>query len=162
MECPASTGLVRVTVPHDVYAGTTGPLSAHDGDPGPTPASPDPGIQSLATINALGPCPAHLDGESNTEEIALQPDPTTWTLSLRAVEVVGSRASVEYTLAADGDARLAVYDLLGRKVSKLLDGRQTAGVHQVDWNTAALPSGIYFYRLRAGDASVSKVVRIVR
>ncbi len=158
----ASTGLVRVTVPHDVLATTPQPLSAQQAKHPDDPAPPNTGNQSPATISSVGPCPAHLDGEINTGETASPPDPMAWTLSLGGVEVVGSRASVKYTLPADGDARLAVFDLLGRKVSTLLDGHQTAGVHQVDWSTAALKSGIYFYRLRAGDASVSKIVRIVR
>jgi len=73
----------------------------------------------------------------------------------------GSRASVEYTLAADGDARLAVFDLLDARSARCSTGARPPECNQVDWNTAALPSGIYFYRLRAGDASLSKIVRIV-
>lgn len=49
------------------------------------------------------------------------------------------------------NARLAVYDLLGREVSVLLDGSVAAGTHEVQFEAGNLPSGTYFYRLEAGD-----------
>lgn len=55
--------------------------------------------------------------------------------------------TIRYTLAAGGAVRLAVYDVLGREVAVLADGRQAAGPHAVQWAAGALPGGVYFVRL---------------
>jgi hypothetical protein len=47
------------------------------------------------------------------------------------------------------DVRLTVYDMGGRSVAVLVNGRKEAGVHQTTFDGSALPSGIYFCRLRA-------------
>ena len=48
--------------------------------------------------------------------------------------------------------RLAVYDLLGREVARLIDGVRPAGSYQVTFDGTNLPSGLYFYRLAASPA----------
>jgi hypothetical protein len=47
---------------------------------------------------------------------------------------------------------LEVFDVLGRKVSTLVDAMQSPGAHVVRWDGSAFSSGVYFYRLRARDA----------
>ena len=59
--------------------------------------------------------------------------------------------TIRYDLKADGHTRLAVFNTLGQEVAVLLDGMQTAGAHAITLNAAALPSGVYFYRLESGD-----------
>jgi len=58
---------------------------------------------------------------------------------------------VSYQLPVTSGVRLVVYDMLGREVSVLADGRQEAGVHKVRFDGMNLSSGVYFYRLMAGD-----------
>jgi fibronectin type 3 domain-containing protein len=48
---------------------------------------------------------------------------------------------------------LRVFDQLGREVATLVSAEQTAGFYQVNFNAGELPSGIYFYRLEARQAS---------
>lgn len=57
---------------------------------------------------------------------------------------------ISYQLPVFSNVKLSVYDMLGRKIVVLIDGKQEAGIHQTQWNAAALPSGVYFYRLQAG------------
>jgi beta-glucanase (GH16 family) len=61
-----------------------------------------------------------------------------------------------YTLPENQEVELAIYDLQGRLVQKLVDEKQTAGQYQLRWNTRDLTSGIYFYTLRAGHKSITK------
>lgn len=66
-----------------------------------------------------------------------------------------------YTLTKDEAVELAVYDVMGRTIYILYKGRQRAGNHNVLWsgvdqNNNSVPSGIYFYRLRAGSTTKTK------
>jgi photosystem II stability/assembly factor-like uncharacterized protein len=47
--------------------------------------------------------------------------------------------------------RLTVYDILGRQVAELVNENLNAGVYEYSWSGAELSSGIYFYKLQAGD-----------
>ena len=63
--------------------------------------------------------------------------------------------SISYILPRSAHVRIAVYNVLG-EVASLFEGQQSAGKHSVIWNGAAdngdaVPSGIYFYRLSAGQ-----------
>ncbi|MBN1162992.1 MAG: T9SS type A sorting domain-containing protein [Candidatus Krumholzibacteriota bacterium] len=58
---------------------------------------------------------------------------------------------IKYQLARDCHVRLEVFNILGQKVAILVDERQEAGYKTISWNAGSLSSGIYFYRLRAGD-----------
>ena len=53
--------------------------------------------------------------------------------------------------AADSWVRLVVYDLLGREVAVLVDGKKQPGSYEVQFDGSGLSSGVYFYRLQAGD-----------
>jgi hypothetical protein len=57
------------------------------------------------------------------------------------------------------DVRLEVFDMLGRNVSTLVNQPQAAGMYQVMLNASHLSSGVYFYRLQAGqDVEIKKML----
>ncbi|MCL5020190.1 MAG: T9SS type A sorting domain-containing protein, partial [Bacteroidetes bacterium] len=56
---------------------------------------------------------------------------------------------ISYQMPRNGQVTLKVYDVLGRLVSTLVDGYQSAGVHTAQFNGDNLASGVYFYRLTA-------------
>ena len=58
---------------------------------------------------------------------------------------------IRYGLPRDLQVDLTVSDALGRTVADLVHGRQEAGNHEVTFGSPGLPSGVYFYRLQAGD-----------
>jgi len=64
--------------------------------------------------------------------------------------------TISFTLPRIMDVKLKIYDILGREVRELLDGKQNAGAHLVLWNGTNnrgqfVSSGVYFYRFQAGD-----------
>jgi hypothetical protein len=59
--------------------------------------------------------------------------------------------TIKYELPKSSDVRLNVFDILGREVSVLVNERRDAGVHEVKFDATGLSSGVYFYRLRAGN-----------
>jgi hypothetical protein len=54
---------------------------------------------------------------------------------------------IRYQVSGTSEVRLEVFDMLGRKVSTLVNERQVAGEYQATFNAAGLASGIYFYRI---------------
>ncbi|MFZ0391729.1 MAG: T9SS type A sorting domain-containing protein [Calditrichia bacterium] len=54
---------------------------------------------------------------------------------------------IHFQLAAAGQVTLKVYDVLGREVAQLVNGRKAAGDYRVQWNASGFPSGIYVYQL---------------
>ena len=65
---------------------------------------------------------------------------------------------IKYYLPTNQNITLDIYDLLGRKVETLYDGRQPAGNHIAIWDASGFSSGIYFCRLTSGGKS--KVIRM--
>lgn len=57
---------------------------------------------------------------------------------------------------------LIVYDLLGREVATLINEENPTGEYEVEFNAANLPSGIYFYQLKASSYSVTKKMVLIR
>lgn len=74
--------------------------------------------------------------------------------------------TLEYALPEVAEVRLAIYDLLGRRVRVLARGEQPAGIHRVRWdgrNSAGQPvaSGLYFVRFEAmGQQQVHKITLV--
>ena len=66
-------------------------------------------------------------------------------------EVSGQMSVVVGQTTNKSDVRLSVFDLLGREVAVLVREEKSPGTYTATWNAAAMPSGVYFYRLAAGD-----------
>ena len=71
-------------------------------------------------------------------------------------------ARVAFQLAEAGEATLTVYDVQGREVARLLDGRLTAGAHEATWQTGALAAGVYVVRLATADQVLTRRAVVVR
>jgi len=71
----------------------------------------------------------------------------------------GYQSSIQYRISKAGEVKLMVYDILGREVSKLIDEYKSEGLYSISFNTKGLPSGVYFYKLRApGYEGLRKMV----
>ena len=77
--------------------------------------------------------------------------PTKYTLSQSYPNPFNPSTTIEYTLPRSGEVSLIIYNILGEEISRLVSGEQDAGYHNVSWNASNMSSGIYFYRLTAGD-----------
>ena len=56
-----------------------------------------------------------------------------------------------YSLPTASNVTIEIYDILGRRVETLISENQPAGYHQIFWNAANKPSGMYFYQLQANE-----------
>lgn len=73
--------------------------------------------------------------------------PTALTLAPAYPNPFRTQATIRYGLPEAAMARLMVYDLLGRPVRVLAEGRQAAGWYEVHLRAGGLASGLYIYRL---------------
>ena len=69
---------------------------------------------------------------------------------------------IGFAIPAATQVRLAVFDLLGRERSVLIDRKIEAGVHSVQFDGSALAGGLYVYRLVTGLGSASRVMTVLR
>ncbi|MGB6648667.1 MAG: T9SS type A sorting domain-containing protein, partial [Bacteroidota bacterium] len=70
--------------------------------------------------------------------------------------------SIRFSLTSSSYIKLSVYDLLGRDVATLLSGEYSPGEFQVVWNAIGFPSGVYVYRLIAGDYVETKSMMLLK
>jgi hypothetical protein len=87
---------------------------------------------------------------------------TTYSLSQNYPNPFNPTTTIEFTLPETQNVKLIVYDVLGREVARLVDGRLQAGAHNVTFKAAQHASGMYFYRLEAGDFVQTKKLMLLK
>ncbi len=70
--------------------------------------------------------------------------------------------TLRFGLDAAAEVRLAVYDVLGREVAVLVEGRLEAGMHEARFDGQGLPSGVYAYRLEGAGAVRAGQITLLR
>jgi hypothetical protein len=68
---------------------------------------------------------------------------------------------INYELPITNEVKLSIFNLTGQKVATLVQETQRAGYHQVEWDASGFASGVYYYRIEAGEfVGVKKMVLI--
>jgi hypothetical protein len=113
--------------------------------------------------------PSHLDEQRSSLEALFGLDRAASGV-LRAASLAaypnpfGEAVTFEFDLPADGDVTVTVHDVLGRRVTTLLDGSaREAGRHAIRWDGSGaggsrLAAGTYFWRMRVGESEETGVV----
>ena len=57
---------------------------------------------------------------------------------------------------------ISIFDVNGRKITTLIDGIMTAGIHTVKWNAEGYPGGVYFVKLDAGEFSQTQKLMLTK
>jgi hypothetical protein len=70
--------------------------------------------------------------------------------------------TIAYDLPKDAHVRLTVYNTLGQEIATLVNEVQRAGHRTITWNGAAIASGVYYYRIQAGDFTATKKLMLVK
>jgi hypothetical protein len=69
---------------------------------------------------------------------------------------------ISFQVPVESNISLKVYDMLGNEVATLVNESKTAGEYEVEFNAATIASGIYFYRLQAGDFVETKRMMLMK
>ncbi len=68
----------------------------------------------------------------------------------------------DFSPAPAGNVSIKVYDVLGNEVAILLDEEKSAGRYEVNWDAKNDPSGVYTYRIEAGEYTEVKKMVLLR
>jgi hypothetical protein len=88
--------------------------------------------------------------------------PTEFILKQNYPNPFNPSTTIKYELPKSTNVRLSMFDMLGREVSVLVNEKRDAGVHEVTFDAPGFSSGVYFYRIRAGDFVQSKKLLILK
>jgi len=70
--------------------------------------------------------------------------------------------TIEFSIPIGRDVSLQVFDILGKKVSDLVNGYYSQGAHKIYFNGSGLSSGVYFYNLNAGNYMITKSMMLLK
>ncbi len=88
--------------------------------------------------------------------------PRTFELGQNYPNPFNPSTVISYQLPVASEVSLKVYDVLGREVATLANGRQEAGRYSVSFNASGFASGVYFYRLQAGQFVQTRKMMLVK
>jgi CubicO group peptidase (beta-lactamase class C family) len=70
--------------------------------------------------------------------------------------------SIQYAISSRQFVKLTVYDLLGREIETLVNEEKPSGTYEITWYAENLPSGVYFYQLKAGSFIETKKMLLLK
>jgi hypothetical protein len=88
--------------------------------------------------------------------------PNDFSLSQNYPNPFNTQTTVQYSLATQSLVSIDIFDILGRKIETFTEGIKPAGNHQATWDASGQASGIYFYRIKAGDKVETKRMTLMK
>ncbi len=88
--------------------------------------------------------------------------PSTFTLDQNYPNPFNPTTSIQFNLPLSQQVNLSVYDILGRRVAVLVNDQMSAGQHQVTFQAASLPSGMYLYRLSTPNGAITQKMILLK
>ncbi len=88
--------------------------------------------------------------------------PTEYRLEQNYPNPFNPSTVISYQLPVGGDVTLKVYDILGNEIATLVEEYKPSGRYEVEFNASELPSGVYFYQLKAGNYIETKKMILIK
>ena len=138
-----------------VRASTAGRLLLHAGTEVSAQGKPAARIR-IVVISEPPPAPPE---ESSVARPAI---PSEFALHQNYPNPFNPGTTIGFALPRETFVDLRVYDMLGRVVATLISETRKTGEYRLRWEAGALPSGLYFYRLKAGDFIQTRKLLLVK
>ncbi|KAA3634387.1 MAG: T9SS C-terminal target domain-containing protein [Calditrichaeota bacterium] len=87
--------------------------------------------------------------------------PTSFSLSQNYPNPFNPTTNISFDLPKKSDVVLTIYNVTGQKVTEISDSYD-AGSHTINWDASNNASGIYFYKLNAGDFTDTKKMMLIK
>jgi hypothetical protein len=114
-------------------------------------------IVSYRALNFDWPAPA---GTADVGAHAVVP--TNFSLQQNYPNPFNPVTTISYSVPKTSDVTLSVHDILGRTVAVLVADVKAAGTYSVQFDASMLPSGVYYYRMRAGEFVDTRKLMLVK
>ena len=101
-------------------------------------------------------------GISFVEEEQISTIPTEFLLSHNYPNPFNPSTKIKYSVPQSSNVVIKVYDILGNEIETLINEEKPAGNYELNWNAVNLPSGVYFYQLRAGSFVETKKMILLK
>jgi hypothetical protein len=88
--------------------------------------------------------------------------PSVFSLKQNYPNPFNPSTKIAFTLPLESNVKISVYNLIGQKVVELVNSKFPAGNHSVDFNAANLSSGIYLYKIEAGNFTSVKKMQLMK
>lgn len=88
--------------------------------------------------------------------------PSSYKLEQNYPNPFNPSTSIKFALPKNEFVNLKIFDMLGRKVSTLVNEKLSAGTYQVEWNASEFNSGVYFYRIGTEDFTETKSMILMK
>lgn len=98
--------------------------------------------------------------KTNVVEVKIKP--VEFSLEQNYPNPFNPSTTIKFALPEKSSVVLKVYDVTGKEIATLANGTFEAGEHKVEFNAANLKSGIYVYKLQAGDKSFSRKMILMK
>ena len=124
-----------------------------EGNPRPNPAGSMPDIG--ACEHELGNPVTALDGE--TDQL-----PDKFALEQNYPNPFNPSTTIKYSIPNQTNVTIKVFDVLGCEVTTLVNEEKPAGTYEVTYDASGFSSGVYFYKLKAGNYVETKEMILLR
>ena len=88
--------------------------------------------------------------------------PTFYTLMQNYPNPFNPSTTIRYSIPNQSFVIIKIFDVLGREIESLLQEEKQAGTYEITWNAANRPSGIYFYKIKAGNFTEAKKMVLLK
>lgn len=88
--------------------------------------------------------------------------PSDFTLKQNYPNPFNPSTKIQFELPLQGVAELSIFDILGRKVTTIVDSELQAGIHTFTWDASNFSSGIYLYRLVTNNGVFTKKMTLIK
>jgi len=88
--------------------------------------------------------------------------PTNYYLAQNYPNPFNPSTKITYSIPQSSKVVIKVFDLLGNEIETLVNEEKTTGTYEITWYATGLPSGVYFYRIQAGDFIQTKKMVLMK
>ena len=128
----------------------------------PVPVSNTAAVTATATSAVAGTSELSACAFATEIELPAGELPPEASLGVSYPNPASGKTTIPFDLPSRAHVRIDVFDALGRRVTTLVDGETPAGRHEVTFDAAGLPAGLYIYRLTASSRTLVRHLIIVR
>lgn len=121
----------------------------------------DGGMIAIDSIRVMVPDSSGSDDVDTSLDEQLD-GANTYSLSQNYPNPFNPSTTITFELPKISKVKIEVFDMLGRKVSTLLNTRKKAGMHSVTFDASSLSSGMYIYRIQAGDFTKTRKLTLIK